>query len=507
MKREEIEKLLGGYATDSLTPEERQTLFTAALEDQSLFDELAREESLRAALADPAARAQALAALDAAPEPWRRRLFAWFGRPAGLTALAGAAAAVITVGVFVNYRADRPKPAMVTQVAPGTSRPDVEPPAAPAAAPPTAPTPGQARAARARTAAQAPAGPPAEKPAPERNEQAAARPPAAAPPTASTPGQARAARAKTAAPAPAGPPAEKPAVKLEEQAAAKPLSATAGASAGAGGVIGGIVSAPAPGAVAPPPPPPPPPLKARKEAVAEVEKKVAAAEPARANQLAATPAAAPAPTTVATARSLFDAVGSGRGGRDEAKDAAPQSLRAAPERRMAAGRMQNRADAPAPAPALASAVAVPHLGLRYSVLRLSADGASTAIDETTVFNRGDRVRLVFESNDAGYLYVLQREASGGWRQLAGERIERRSAYAVPREGALAYDEPGVKQIYVFFSRTPEPSLAAPDPNTLDQRLRGSLLVQKGEAGATYVVNASNAPQAQQVGHTIALRYR
>ena len=47
MSREDIQKLLGGYATGTLTPEEQQALFSAALEDQELFDALAREQSLR----------------------------------------------------------------------------------------------------------------------------------------------------------------------------------------------------------------------------------------------------------------------------------------------------------------------------------------------------------------------------------------------------------------------------------------------------------------------------
>jgi hypothetical protein len=42
MSREEIQKLIGGYATGSLTAGEQQALFEAALEDQELFDELAR---------------------------------------------------------------------------------------------------------------------------------------------------------------------------------------------------------------------------------------------------------------------------------------------------------------------------------------------------------------------------------------------------------------------------------------------------------------------------------
>jgi hypothetical protein len=37
VKPDEIKQLLGGYATGTLTPEERKTLFDAALQDQDLF--------------------------------------------------------------------------------------------------------------------------------------------------------------------------------------------------------------------------------------------------------------------------------------------------------------------------------------------------------------------------------------------------------------------------------------------------------------------------------------
>jgi hypothetical protein len=65
MSREEIQKLLGGYATDTLSEAERQALFAAALEDQDLFDALAKEQALREMLFDPAARQQVIEALAA----------------------------------------------------------------------------------------------------------------------------------------------------------------------------------------------------------------------------------------------------------------------------------------------------------------------------------------------------------------------------------------------------------------------------------------------------------
>ncbi len=101
----DLQKLLGGYAAGTLTPEERRALFDAALADQTLFDALADEEALREVLADPACRGRVQAALVESP-PTAFRLW----RPAvwTLAAATAAAAVVLTVAVL------RPKPAPST---------------------------------------------------------------------------------------------------------------------------------------------------------------------------------------------------------------------------------------------------------------------------------------------------------------------------------------------------------------------------------------------------------
>jgi hypothetical protein len=80
MSREEIQKLLGGYATDTLSEAERRALFEAALEDQELFDALAKEQALRDVLQDPSARQQLIEALGPAREPFAAR---WAAAPRG----------------------------------------------------------------------------------------------------------------------------------------------------------------------------------------------------------------------------------------------------------------------------------------------------------------------------------------------------------------------------------------------------------------------------------------
>jgi ferric-dicitrate binding protein FerR (iron transport regulator) len=124
MTRGEIQKLLGGYATGTLTPEEQQALFAAALDDQELFDALAREQALRDLLRDPAARAQVLAAIDERSAGWWRRATQWMLRPAGGAAIAACLAAV--AGYAVWHARQTPAPALVAgnrpaEVAPAPS--------------------------------------------------------------------------------------------------------------------------------------------------------------------------------------------------------------------------------------------------------------------------------------------------------------------------------------------------------------------------------------------------
>jgi hypothetical protein len=102
MKREEIEKLLGGYATDTLTEEERRALFEAALADQELFDALAGEQALRESLSDPTTRRQLLRTLEPAGQPVFRRLIGWLRRPASQALVGGLVAAGVMIGIFVR---------------------------------------------------------------------------------------------------------------------------------------------------------------------------------------------------------------------------------------------------------------------------------------------------------------------------------------------------------------------------------------------------------------------
>jgi hypothetical protein len=100
MKREDIEKLLGGYATGTLTDEERQALFEAALTDQALFEALAGEEALKELLEDPHCRREIEQALRDQPRGFFERAAGWMRQPR-VWALAGTLAVSAAIAVVV----------------------------------------------------------------------------------------------------------------------------------------------------------------------------------------------------------------------------------------------------------------------------------------------------------------------------------------------------------------------------------------------------------------------
>jgi hypothetical protein len=130
MTQEEIRKLLGGYATNTLSERERTALFEAALDDQGLFDALQNEDALRELLADPVSREQVRQALE--PATAERRRASWMLQPWLIGWASLAVAAVIAIGVFVLERPPALKapapPIASTQIAQSPIEPKLEAP-------------------------------------------------------------------------------------------------------------------------------------------------------------------------------------------------------------------------------------------------------------------------------------------------------------------------------------------------------------------------------------------
>jgi hypothetical protein len=230
MKREDIEKLLGGYATGTLTGEERQALFEAALSDQALFEALAGEEALKELLQDPHCRQEIEQALRDQPCGFLERVTGWMRQPR-VWALAGTlAVTAVLVLVVIRTQAPthefelaqrQPPPAQIA----ATPAPQQQPAPAIAGRPALPSAPRQFASPAAMPAAQSA---PAEPAPPASRSEAVARlapvPVAQNMPAAAPPEVARADRLTAPAPPPPAPP---PAVAQSTPAAPAPMTAAA----------------------------------------------------------------------------------------------------------------------------------------------------------------------------------------------------------------------------------------------------------------------------------------
>ena len=118
MKDRELERLLGGYATNTLSEAERKALFNAALDDPELFAALQEEEPLRDLLADAESRTQIERALRQPPAAEAKPR--WYALPWAWGLAGTVAAACALVFVFVNQPEPGPSraPAVVADARP-----------------------------------------------------------------------------------------------------------------------------------------------------------------------------------------------------------------------------------------------------------------------------------------------------------------------------------------------------------------------------------------------------
>jgi hypothetical protein len=124
--------------------------------------------------------------------------------------------------------------------------------------------------------------------------------------------------------------------------------------------------------------------------------------------------------------------------------------------------------APKPAPAKkAPAAPLRRVGIKYRIWHLTTGPNCENIDVQeasphAVFHSGDRIRLLFEANVDGYLYVMQKGSTGRDRllfpdpQLGVEnRVQRGVQYPVPAKRWFSFDKnPGEEKLTVIVSRTP-----------------------------------------------------
>lgn len=112
------------------------------------------------------------------------------------------------------------------------------------------------------------------------------------------------------------------------------------------------------------------------------------------------------------------------------------------------------------------------VGLKYRILLHDSECSIQEVDPSRVFRSGEKIRLQFESNVDGYLYVLQKGSSGLESPLfpdpringGANRIERGILYKVPTTQWFGFDEmAGEERLTVIVSRTPLDSLPEEAP--------------------------------------------
>ena len=105
--------------------------------------------------------------------------------------------------------------------------------------------------------------------------------------------------------------------------------------------------------------------------------------------------------------------------------------------------------------------------MKYKILYRSPDCDIREVDPSHTFMSGDKIRLQFESNVDGYLYVLQKGSTGRDKMLfpnpqinaGNNQVQRGITYSVPAGQWFTFDNnPGVEQLTVVLSRTPMKSV-------------------------------------------------
>ncbi|MFN7917071.1 MAG: protein kinase [Vicinamibacterales bacterium] len=116
---------------------------------------------------------------------------------------------------------------------------------------------------------------------------------------------------------------------------------------------------------------------------------------------------------------------------------------------------------PAGAKAAFSAADAKNVGLRWRLIQKLESGEEVEVDPARTFRSGDRVRLAFESNSDGFLYIAMQGSSRRWavvfpsEQINGgsNAVTAGSPYQMPDNGWFRFDEtPGTEELFVVFSR-------------------------------------------------------
>ena len=450
MPEHDLEKLLGGFAADTLTQEEKQTLFTAALQDQQLFNALADEQVLKELLTDPAVRRRLLASLEqksASGAGGSLSWLDWVRRPAGLAFAGGLTAAALAVVLGIRIYQDS-----LRQAAQSVVTEEARPAAAP-----TATTP-----------ASQPAKPYVREPQTKTKENSEA---IVAPAKKDLLADTMAKREQTQPPAPQeqrAPEIARDSLKqAPEQDQVRRQTEAPVAALG----------------------------KAAQEAASSADQKLAASP---APSALSAPASAQAPAV--SARTLFyggEAALADSGAMAQEKERANTPLaESAPQPNQPERKLDRFALA---GKAVGTAAQLKPLGLRYSFVVAGSDGQDREVDAATAGKTASSVRLTLEVNQAAYLQVWMTIGSSPTQLLLPEKITGQISQKITAGQRQQIPLPkgnGPVTLTARLSRVPFGPITKQEAAMFDQLSPDQLQETVPQEQATYVINQAPASTAQ-----------
>lgn len=124
------------------------------------------------------------------------------------------------------------------------------------------------------------------------------------------------------------------------------------------------------------------------------------------------------------------------------------------------------------------AARTPKLGLGLTLFKRDANGLAVRVDPSHVFRKGDRVRVLLETNAEGYLYIFNTTDGGNPVMIypnseldeGGNYLQSHVPIEIPASVAgeerlrwLTFDEhPGAERLFFVFTRQPLPAVPIED---------------------------------------------
>ena len=469
MSEHDLEKLLGGFAADTLTPEEKQALYTAALQDQQLFNALTDEQALKELLVDPVVRRRLLQALkqsSTSDAGGSLSWLDWFRRPAGLAFAGGLAAAALAVVLGIRIYQDS-----LRQAAQSVAIEDAKSASPPVPMPPAS-QPATPQAVEPQAKAKENVAPAIDLPKKDTLIDKLAKRERSAPPPSKNERVSDVARDSL------NQRSEQGEVRREAEA---PVAASSKSTEEV-------------------------PSSADQKLAANSASSATAPEPKQIPTPASTPVAG-AVTQAVSARAFFyggeAARHDGRSMTQEKERAMKPLAGSAPQ----AGRLERKMDQFALAgKSGGTATQLRSLGLRYSFVVRGKDGQDREVDAATASKSTEPVRLTVEANQDAYLQVWQTAGSSTPRLQLPEnetgQISLRIA-AGQRQYIPLPTESGTVTLTARLSRVPFSPITRQEaamsdrlsPNQLQEPLTASNQTGSQER-ATYIVNQDPSPTVQ-----------